>query len=727
VQKEPLHLLGLRAAVYAAAVFLFLGQLTAWRVTLTAVGAALAALVLGRRLAASRLRTPVLLAAAAGCVLLGVGLQAALGNSPQVAAALGVRATLAVTEGAAFGLGTFGVVLALRTLAARWPVLALLEVAFVAVSVVQLFAGHRDYQLGEPRFFSDWAFSNGYDPLTLLRGVGVAALAGLGLLLLPKRRLGWTLAALAALAVLLAVGGWLAMAAWDRPDDDPGAAPQGSHDPLNFHDKPPDPHDPTPVALVTFHDDFEPVDDAYHLRERTYSVLRGTRLAPGPQDDAYPDVPRSFPREPTAVGGEHPPDWMSREIDVTVALLERKEAPLCFVTPVLLSPRDNPDPTSFRVVYDCKARVLLPRVHEPPAIRPTNWVERWLGHADTPEVHSYQALARLPAGDPAWSDEERKQYLEYPDDPRYLEFSNRLIDEASADGELTADLKDSPFARALVLMKWIRENTVYTRQPGNGDQADPTADFLFGRREGFCVHVAHAMAFMLRAQGVPTRIAGGYAQDADERPAGSSILFTAGDAHAWCEIYLQGVGWVAIDGSPERTKDPPVRRPDSVLQQHLVDKVNGEAPPPTGKALLDEVLDFLRRWLPGGAAAATAALLAALYGVKVWRRLAPRLAPAGQLYRVCFRAVLDRLAEVGVRRRFGETREEFAQRLAVLGPEFEELTAGHVRRAVTGSDALERSRWNALRARVEERIARTFPLLRRLLGAVNPVSWVGAR
>jgi len=744
VEKEPLHLLLLRALVYAAAVFFFLGQLTAWPVTLTAMVAALAALIVGRGLAATPLRTPVLLVAAVGCVLLGVGVQAALGNAPQAAAVLGIRTTLILTEAALFGLGAFGVVLALRVLAARWAALAFLEVAFVALAVVQLFAGHRDYQLGQPRFFSDWAFSNGYDPVILLRIVGVATFVGLGLLLLPKRRMAWTLSALGMLALLCVLGGWLVVLAGGWADDGgQGPAPPASHDPLDPRDHPPDPHDPTPVALVTFHDDFEPVDQVYHLRERTYSLLRGAQMLPSPLDQSAPDVPQAFPQQPTPVGGERLPDWMSREVDMTVALLGRDPAPLCFVEPDFLAPMENPDPSSFRIVYECKSRVLIPNAKPPqmaePVVAaflgatlprplsalPVAWLTAWPGDAE--EVHPYQVLARLQAGDPAWSDAEREQYLQPPADPRYLEFSNQIIADAIADGRLDKSLQESPFARALVLMDWIKKNTYYTRRPGNGDLPDPTADFLFGSRKGFCVHVSYAMAFMLRAQGVPARIAGGYAQNEEDGSSASSILFTEGDAHAWCEIYLRGAGWTPIDGSPEKTIDPPPPHLDPVLKQHLTDKLNEDAPPPTGKKLLEQVLDFLQRWLLLGLAAAAATLLAVLYSVKIWRRLAPALAPAGQLYRVCFRAVLDRLAEVGVRRRFGETREEFALRLPVLGPEFAELSAGHVRQAVSGRDTFDRARWNSLKTQVEARIAGMSSLIRRLCGVLNPVSWMWAR
>jgi hypothetical protein len=745
VQKEPLHLLFLRSLVHTGAVLLLLGPLTAGPVLFTAVGTALAGLALGRWLAASRLRTPVLLLGAAGFVLLGLGLHRVLGASPRLAASLGIRGTLAVTEGVLFGPGTFGIVFALRILAARRPVLALLEVTAVAAAVVLLFAGHRDYQLGRPRLFSDWAFANGYEPLTVLRGVGLVTLVGLGLLLLPWRRLSWTLGALALLALLGGVCGlfgWLALAGGE-PEVGSRSASAASHDPLNFHDRPPNPEDPTPAALVTFREDFHPVDETYHLRRRTYSELSGTRLAPCDLDRAYPDVPQAFPQERVQIPGERLPDGMSREIDLTVALLAPERTPLCFVSPVVLEPRDNPDPSSFRVVYDCRARVLIDRVYLPPPGQVAGLMGAaapiplsalpWLAPAGEDlglkgqSVHPYTMLALRPAGDPAWPEAVRRQYLAYPDDPRYLELGDRLIAGAVARGELPAALKDSSFARALVLMRWIRKNTVYTCRPGNGQMPDPTADFLFGSHEGFCVHVAHAMAFLLRAQGVPTRIGVGYAMDERRRPPGASILFTGGDGHAWCELYLRGVGWVPIDGSPERTKDPPLPRPDSALVEHLRDKLNGEAPPPAGKGPLDGVLGVLRLVLPRVARIVPLMLLAVLYAVKGWRRLAPRIARAGQLYRVCFRSVLDRLAEVGVRRRFGETREEFARRLAVLGPEFEELTAAHVRRAIAGLEAFDRPRWEALKVRVEARIAQTFPRTRRLLGAVNPVSWIWAR
>jgi hypothetical protein len=120
-------------------------------------------------------------------------------------------------------------------------------------------------------------------------------------------------------------------------------------------------------------------------------------------------------------------------------------------------------------------------------------------------------------------------------------------------------------------------------------------------------------------------------------------------------------------------------------------------------------------------------LLLLAYAIKIWRRLAPWIAPSSQLYRLCFRVALDRLAEVGLVRRFGETREEFALRMASLVPELEEFTTGHMRRAVGGLESFGRGGWLDLRSRIDARISSVFSVGRRLLGLLNPVSWIFVR
>lgn len=80
-----------------------------------------------------------------------------------------------------------------------------------------------------------------------------------------------------------------------------------------------------------------------------------------------------------------------------------------------------------------------------------------------------------------------------------------------------------------------------------GPTADPLANFLTNRR-GFCEQYASAMASMLRASGVPARVAVGYTRGVPA--SGTSTKVTTDDAHAWVEAYFDGIGWVPFDPTP---------------------------------------------------------------------------------------------------------------------------------------------------------------------------------
>jgi protein-glutamine gamma-glutamyltransferase len=133
-------------------------------------------------------------------------------------------------------------------------------------------------------------------------------------------------------------------------------------------------------------------------------------------------------------------------------------------------------------------------------------------------------------------------------------------------------------------------------------------------------------------------------------------------------------------------------------------------------------------WIIGGVLGGVPLLLLVmLYAIKAWRRLAPCWATSPQMYRVSYRTVLDYLAEVGMVRHCGETREEFAQRLAGMAPSLPQMTAAHVRRAVGVRDDLDPLGWRDMQRAVKADIVRQFSLTRRLLGLLNPVSWLAAR
>ncbi len=79
-----------------------------------------------------------------------------------------------------------------------------------------------------------------------------------------------------------------------------------------------------------------------------------------------------------------------------------------------------------------------------------------------------------------------------------------------------------------------------------GEHTEATDHFLFSSRSGFCQQFASAMAVMCRADGIPARVVTGYA------PGGYSIvgnkyIYRDRNAHAWVEVYFDGLGWVLFD------------------------------------------------------------------------------------------------------------------------------------------------------------------------------------
>lgn len=94
----------------------------------------------------------------------------------------------------------------------------------------------------------------------------------------------------------------------------------------------------------------------------------------------------------------------------------------------------------------------------------------------------------------------------------------------------------------------------YTLKPSSvgGDIVD---GFLFDTLNGFCIHYAGAMTFVLRAAGLPARVVAGY-QGGEINPSGNYLSVRQLDAHAWVEYWRADQGWTAIDPTfqvaPER-------------------------------------------------------------------------------------------------------------------------------------------------------------------------------
>ena len=112
---------------------------------------------------------------------------------------------------------------------------------------------------------------------------------------------------------------------------------------------------------------------------------------------------------------------------------------------------------------------------------------------------------------------------------------------------------DSAYVDAVMRM-FNEQEFYYTLQPP-ALGSNPVDRFLFETRQGFCEHYASAFAILMRSAGIPARVVLGY-QGGEVNPMGGHMIVRQSDAHAWNEVWLEGVGWRRVDPTgavaPER-------------------------------------------------------------------------------------------------------------------------------------------------------------------------------
>ena len=208
----------------------------------------------------------------------------------------------------------------------------------------------------------------------------------------------------------------------------------------------------------------------------------------------------------------------------------------------------------------------------------------------------------------------------------------------------------TPYQKAMAIQRYLRsaqftyslQSPVQGGYDGNG--LSVLADFL-EQKSGYCIHYASAMAVMARLEGIPSRIAVGYAPG---RPTGATVSVPGQgalpeyevdgrDAHAWPELYFEGLGWVPFEPTPSRGVVPDYARESSAAgSPGSIDNNDGLIPDAT--AAPTTTPGATPAPLPGGGGAANGG--GGLFG---W------LWGAGSALGVVLLAVAPRLVRAGLR------------------------------------------------------------------------------
>lgn len=137
--------------------------------------------------------------------------------------------------------------------------------------------------------------------------------------------------------------------------------------------------------------------------------------------------------------------------------------------------------------------------------------------------------------------------------------------------ELFPDRSASPARKATQVEAFFRDRFEYSLNVDLTGKGHPLAVLIRERRAAYCTYFASAMAVLLRMEGIPARVVGGFV--ASERNALTGVVTVRErDAHAWVEVWLEEEGrYVAFDPTPWRSREALLPERSSGLFASAVD------------------------------------------------------------------------------------------------------------------------------------------------------------
>ena len=134
-------------------------------------------------------------------------------------------------------------------------------------------------------------------------------------------------------------------------------------------------------------------------------------------------------------------------------------------------------------------------------------------------------------------------------DPILLDVPDDLPDVVAATAAQVTDGSTGAYDSALLLQGWFRTEFEYSLEVQSGHGNNAIENFLRDR-VGYCEQFAGTYAAMMRTLGIPARVAVGFTAGTQSEPGVYSVL--GKNAHAWPEVWFDGVGWVAFEPTPGR-------------------------------------------------------------------------------------------------------------------------------------------------------------------------------
>lgn len=136
-----------------------------------------------------------------------------------------------------------------------------------------------------------------------------------------------------------------------------------------------------------------------------------------------------------------------------------------------------------------------------------------------------------------------------PPDEIFTELPSDFPDEVVRLAEEVTAGATTSYDQAMLLQDWFRTEFEYDIKVQRGHGDDAIIAFLRNKR-GYCEQFSATFAAMARSIGLPARVAVGFT--AGELRADGRFHVLGRHAHAWPEVWFDGIGWVLFEPTPGR-------------------------------------------------------------------------------------------------------------------------------------------------------------------------------
>ena len=287
---------------------------------------------------------------------------------------------------------------------------------------------------------------------------------------------------------------------------------------------------------------------------------------------------------------------------------------------------------------------------------------------------------------PAWAAE---RYLQLPGN-----LSGRVIELAQ---DLTGN-EATPYDKAKAVTNYLRNEIRYTTTMPEPPFGRNTLEwFLLDYKQGYCSYYATAEVILLRAVGIPARLAVGFAQGEWDDAQPDLWTVRIKDAHAWPEVYFPGAGWVQFEPTASQ---PLLYRPSGV--EAATNATTPQTP------MLEEAGDEL----PAGAGANVQGQSTGPGAIKSWLLVWGQAGLVGLAVAVVLLLVI-------LACRVGAAQKRYSRRVHIV-PLPIRLKATLERFALTPPRWLERWAYLAALTPIERTFGVVYRCLRRLGGLSSP-------